>query len=164
MPGSPLSQFTKRLITGDTMHKSRLHTYLGDRIDLAGVAYLPRALWLVVLLKLFKHRQPIPWLGYRAVQALDRLIQPDWNILEFGSGMSTLFFARRARHLVSIESEPDWHRQMSQTLEQQGLTNVDYRLRDIATYVHHSDLPDASFDLVIVDGLLRDQTAEVASR
>jgi len=151
-----------RILTGDGLRKSRFHTYSGRRIDAAGMLFLPRALWSTCLLKLFGYRQRRPWLGYRAVRYLDGLIQRDWNILEFGSGMSSLFFAQRCRHLVSVESDPEWFAQMQKEFERRAVRNVDYRIRTEADYVIHPDLPAGTFDLVIVDGLVRDQAAVVA--
>jgi predicted O-methyltransferase YrrM len=151
-----------RIVTGDGLRNSRFHTYSGRCVDAAGMAYLPSAVWSTCLLKLFGYRQRRPWLGYRAVCYLDRLIQRDWDILEFGSGMSSLFFAQRCRHLVSVESDPDWFAQMQKEFERRSVRNVDYRFRAAADYVKHPDLPAGTFDLVIVDGLVRDQAAVVA--
>jgi protein-L-isoaspartate O-methyltransferase len=163
VPSDVFGRFWKALITGDGLRKSRLHTYSGERVDLAGLAYFPRALWSRILLAL-GHRQRVPWLGYRAVERMGELVQPEWSVLEFGSGMSTLFFARRCRRVVSIESDPAWYRRMLEIFAELGITNVDLRLRDRAAYTSHPDLPDGSFDLVVVDGIIRDRTMPVAVR
>lgn len=151
-----------RMLTGDGLRKTRFHTYSGRLVNLGGLAYLPRSLWSVFLLKVFGFRQRRPWLSYRAVKHLNGLVQPDWSVLEFGSGMSSLFFARRCRHLVSVESDPTWHEMMLKLLASRGLNNVDYRLRSEDIYTDLPDLPDQSFDLVVIDGLVRDRCARVA--
>jgi predicted O-methyltransferase YrrM len=159
---SRLSGLWTRILTGDGLRKSRLHTYSGQLVDAGGLAYLPRAAWSVILLKVFGYRQKFPWLGYRAVKYLDSIIKPDWNVLEFGSGMSSLFFASRCKRLVSIESDRAWFEEMQQIFVKEGLANVDYRFRTIDEYAVIPDLADRSFDLIIVDGLIRDQCAKVA--
>jgi predicted O-methyltransferase YrrM len=131
-------------------------------IDFGGLAYLPSSLWSVCLFKLFGYRQKRPWLGYRAVNRLDEIIKPDWSILEFGSGMSSLFFARRCRRLVTVESDSEWYERMQGFFAEQGFGNVDYRLRGADDYTAHADLPERSFDLVVVDGLVRDRCALTA--
>ena len=85
-----------RLVTGDGLQKTRLHTYSGNLIDLGGLRYLPHSVWSVLLLKLFGYCQRVPWLrlGYRGVGRLRSLIRPDWTILELGSGMSSVLFAQ----------------------------------------------------------------------
>lgn len=151
-----------RILTGDGLRKSRLHTYSGQLVGVGDLAYLPQAAWSVFLLKAFGYRQPVPWLGYRAVKYLDSIIKPDWNVLEFGSGMSSLFLASRCKRLVSIESDRAWFEEMQKRFEAEGLKNVDYRFRTVEEYISHPDLPDRSFDLIIVDGLIRDRCVQMA--
>ncbi|HWZ92235.1 MAG TPA: hypothetical protein VNW92_25400, partial [Polyangiaceae bacterium] len=83
----------QRLVTGDGLRRSRFHTYQGQLLDPGAFAYLPHCVSSVLLLKLFGYRQHVPWLGFRVVRRLQTLIRPDFRILEFGSGMSSLFFA-----------------------------------------------------------------------
>ena len=151
-----------RLVTGDGLRKTRLHTYSGNLIDLAGLRYLPHSVWSVLLLKAFGYRQRVSWLGYRAVKRLRSLIRPDWTILEFGSGMSSLLFAQLCKQLVSVESDPSWFEQVQLLLAESELPDVDYRLRSAEQYTLHPDLPDGAFDLGVVDGIVRDEAAVVA--
>lgn len=153
-----------RLVTGDGQRISRLHTYGGKRVDAGGLMYFPHALWSVVALKVAGHWTSSPWLSYRGVRELDRIIRPDWSVLEFGSGMSSRFFASRCARLVSIESEPDWYARMRPALASADRCEVDYRLRAEADYADLDDLPDATFDLALVDGLQYDRTAVTAVR
>ncbi len=153
-----------RMVTGDGLRKTRLHTYSGNLIDIGGLRYLPHSVWSVFLLKVFGYRQRVPWLGYRAVRKLRSLIQPDWAVLEFGSGMSSLLFGRLCRHLVSVESDPSWYDQMQRLFAAAEIVSVDYRLRSVEQYTSHPDLHDRSFDLVVVDGLVRDEAAALAVR
>src|SRR5438128_557439 len=98
-----------RIVTGDGLRKTRFHSYNGNLIDIAGLAYLPSSALSTFLLKTVGYRQQTPWLGYRAVRRLRTLLQPEWNALEFGSGMSSLFLAKRCKTVVSIESDKEWH-------------------------------------------------------
>jgi predicted O-methyltransferase YrrM len=52
--------------------------------------------------------QPIPWLHPDVIAHLESLIQPDWEILEHGSGGSTLWFAERCKEVYAVENDPDW--------------------------------------------------------
>lgn len=51
---------------------------------------------------------PLPWLAPEAISYLENIIQPDWEVIEHGSGGSTLWFAQRCRHVTAYESDPDW--------------------------------------------------------
>lgn len=66
-----------------------------------------------------------PWISYPAIAWLRRKIRPGDTVFEWGSGGSTLFFADRARAVVSVEHDPEWHRLVENALEAEALTNVD---------------------------------------
>jgi len=151
-----------RIVRGDGMRKSRLHNYEGERIDLGGLCYLPQAIASTILRKLLGHRPEVPWLGYRAIRRLHGLIRNDWRLLEFGSGMSSLWFARRCRLLVSIESDESWYARLSRYFTERGLSNIDYRLSTPEEYACVEDYADHSFDFVLIDGIRRNEAARTA--
>src|SRR5258708_13687669 len=45
----------------------------------------------------------VPWFTYPAIEYIKQLDLTDKRVLEYGSGFSTMFWAKRARSLVSIE-------------------------------------------------------------
>ena len=106
---------------------------------------------------LFGYRPILPWISYRAIKHLDKLIQPDWKVLEFGSGMSTRWLAPRCKTLVSIESNAGWHSHVTTILKSSGISNVEYHFADESAY-HAGVLekfPDGFFDFALVDGYNR---------
>jgi hypothetical protein len=146
-----------RLFRGER-RKTRLHDERGNLIDLRGVVYAPRAMVGTIARKLFDFRPVRPWISYRAVKFLDQKITPDWRVIEFGSGMSTLWFARRCGFLHSIENDPRWHELLSRRL--QGAKHVRYELRSLDQYYDVSDYADASVDLAFIDGEWRSRCVE----
>jgi len=95
-----------------------------------------------------------PWIVPSAVGWLNRRIRGDWEILELGSGRSTPWLARRAKHVISFEHDPDWHRRARERLDAAGLDNCDLRLLPVESFASEVEkLTNASFDLVIVDFL-----------
>lgn len=151
-----------RLIKGDGMRKSRLHNYNGQFLDASGFLYLPRSLRTTLLFKLANRRPELPWLGFRAINHLGKLIKPNWSVLEFGSGMSTIWFARRCGLLVSVETDRSWYDSVRTILSQKNFHNVDYRLSEKSEHEAVSDYQDATFDLVLVDGYERDRVMKTA--
>jgi len=146
------------LIKADPYRRTRLHDQRHNLVGLDGLAYAPAALWWTVLRHLSGYRPALPWIPYQAIRALDRLIREDWKVLEFGSGMSTVWLARRCGFLHSIESDADWFAKVSALLARHNLTShVRYELRDAGAYSELSDYPDGFFDLCIVDGAQRAQ-------
>ena len=106
-----------------------------------------------------------PWLTRRANELLASLILPTDVGLEFGSGRSTLWLARRAHRLTSVEHDRSWHSAVSRQLAENGISNVEYLFReqdvdeavaDRSGYVRVADaLPEQSIDFALVDGIYR---------
>ena len=51
---------------------------------------------------------PVPWLTYPAFAMLDRLAQPGLRVFEFGCGHSSLWWARKASEVVSVDHDLAW--------------------------------------------------------
>lgn len=112
-----------------------------------------------------------PWLCPGTVRFCAQHLNQSMTGLEFGSGRSTLWFARRMARLTSVENDVVWHAKVAKWLAAAHVTNVDYRLvpldlsnnesdrgGDTSTpaYVRVADdIPDRSLDLVIIDGYYR---------
>lgn len=51
----------------------------------------------------------LPWFTYPAIEALRNWDFSDKRVFEYGSGYSTLFWAARAREVVSVEHDRAWY-------------------------------------------------------
>ena len=112
-----------------------------------------------------------PWLCRGTIKFCEREFAGSMTGVEFGSGRSTAWFARRVGHLTSVEHDSGWHARVTETLQGEGLTNIDYRLvrldhpedeperseyDSLPAYVAVlNDFEDESLDLVVVDGHYR---------
>jgi SAM-dependent methyltransferase len=107
-----------------------------------------------------------PWLTRQAICYLSAHLRSTDSGFEWGSGRSTVWFARRIARLVSIENNPLWHARVCGRLQRHNLKNVDYRLiEDSSRYKVAADsFPDNSFDFCLVDGSDRDACALAAIR
>jgi predicted O-methyltransferase YrrM len=85
--------------------------------------------------------KPVPWLHPAAVAYLESILTPDMEVIEHGSGGSTLWFAERVKCVTSFESDPDWRR----SVEKQAPQNVDF-LEWLSVVF------GVLYDLVLVDG------------
>ena len=133
----------------------------------------PHYLFHRLLEKHYRRQNPhLPWLTQAANRMLDTYLLPGDRGLEYGSGRSTLWFARRVAALTSVEHNPVWHQRVAGMLAEAGLTNVVYCLHEKAAeqaewqalpaYVRAADrLEDGSLDFVLVDGIYRDACALV---
>ena len=69
-----------------------------------------------------------PSLTPRAIKQLESMLQPEHVGVEWGSGNTTRWFAKRTRHLTSFETDPAYYERVAASLRAAGIDNVDYRL------------------------------------
>ncbi len=113
----------------------------------------------------YQRRHPdAPWLDKSMIAVLQSWLRPQDRGLEWGSGRSTIWFARRVASLTSIEHDPVWYVRVSEQLKLHGLCNVQIQLcQDETEYWSIAQrLPISSVDFCLVDGILRDRCALTA--
>lgn len=120
-------------------------TYVWDRLNLAA----------------YEHSHPdAPWLTATMTAFLEGWIKPTDVIVEFGSGRSTTWFGKRGGEVVSVEHDCGWFSIVEKRIGEQNLTNVTYLLVENADeYARAADARVERADLILVDGINRDQCA-----
>ena len=131
---------------------------------IAGLAFHPRYLTRYIQHNLRNGHSPldleIPWFSYAAIDYLNTYLQTNMSVFEFGSGGSTIFFARRTKHVSAVENEAAWFNRVSQRLKDKSIQNVEMRLRQFdvknpENFEHSAylnALSGATFDVIVVDG------------
>lgn len=142
----------KKILRASDLRKSRLHDEKGNLVDFVGLCYLPKVIVSGFLRVIFKRRPKVPWISYRAISEIEKLMRPDWKVVEFGSGSSTAWLAKRCGFLYSIENNEGWYRMISQELAKGKISNVRYELRSDSDYSDLSNVDDYSLDFALVDG------------
>ncbi|PST84024.1 FkbM family methyltransferase [Pedobacter yulinensis] len=92
---------------------------------------------------------PIPWVTYSFIDFIRTRIRPSHDIFEFGSGNSTVFYARNARSVTAVEHDRPWY-ERSQAL---GLKNAEvlfFELEPDGTYCRSA--AGKNYHIIIVDG------------
>ena len=112
--------------------------------------------------------RPLPWYTYPCIDFLTARSFTDKAVLEFGGGQSTLWWAARAKHVVTLDGHAHWF----DRLKRQAPANVDLHL--VAPSTPEAWVTDveqvlsskgtATFDVIIIDGHHRRQTAAIARR
>lgn len=132
----------------------------------------------------------MPWMAFSAIDFLKKIIHPDMQVFEYGSGGSTLFWAASVRQVVSVEHDKEWFDRMQQVLNSRQQKHVTYLLREaqndpdfqkkdyrnpddyissdnnykgknFESYVKTLDqYPDAGFDIIVIDGRARPSCIE----
>lgn len=127
--------------------------------------------------------QEIPWMTFGVVNFLESYARKDMKVFEYGSGSSTLFWAKRVGEIVSIEHDPEWAQHVKHALAQFNYRHVKLELvepekttgkltpadpfqfgSDDEKFKGYSfekyvlkirEYPDDHFDVVVVDGRAR---------
>lgn len=147
LPDAPLRGLDK-LLRATAGRKSRLHTLRGEFVPKRALIGLPALL----LARIDGRALPGPWINREAVRYLDVRMRPDWRVFEFGSGISTAWYAKRAGSVLSVEDSPEWQARTQAALS--DLENATVELVSRADYpLRVAQEPDDSYDLIVVDGL-----------
>lgn len=145
----------KAISGGSKLRKTRFHDEKGNLIDFQGLLYAAKALATNLFRVLFGYRPHLPWISYRAIKEIECLIQKDWKAIEFGSGMSTLWIARRCGFLHSVEDNEQWYKKVTAILSQLSIGNTRYELRSKDVYSDLTEYNDHYFDFALIDGMNR---------
>jgi predicted O-methyltransferase YrrM len=117
-------------------------------------------------------KEPLPMLATGAIQFLDGWLTRQDRMFEYGSGYSTVWFAKRVGEIVSVESDPKWYALVHRQIE--SYPNVRLYLIDSTEnrtplahvswdYVNRiKDFAPESFDFILNDGYARPIVASVA--
>ncbi len=94
-----------------------------------------------------------PWLTPGAVLFLVNHLRRSFAVLEIGAGGSTVFFARRCRSVVSIESDETWRKIVTEDLARRQLNNVQilFKTDQGATEEFVRGRQEEEFDCILVD-------------
>lgn len=148
----------QRLIKADDTRKTRFHTSNGH-LCLNPSEFL-RALATTVNRTVFHKYSDVPWLAFPAIAHLERQISGR-RVFEFGSGMSTLWFAKRCRQVVSVESDGHWHQIVTERCR--AMQNVRIiHANSKEDYLAAISTAGGKFDLILVDGLYRAECLDLA--
>ena len=113
-----------------------------------------------------KNGEPLPWYTYPSIEFLKYRNYEDKNILEFGGGQSTLWWASKARHVVTLEGDKKWYEKIKNKMPD----NVDihyvsmenkesnvYQVKEVLEAKHYT-----SYDVIIIDGLYQYEMIQIA--
>jgi len=133
-------------------HYKTLKTLLRDPHS-----YLHQTGWLKSLLDdrpVDKDGAATPWMNYPVVAFLRDRLTKDLDLFEYGSGHSTLFFARLVKSVTSVESNEAWFHLLKNRLPD----NAELKLAPAdpdAGYCRAILGSGRKYDVVVVDGVDR---------
>src|SRR6266849_10957083 len=77
-----------KVIRANDHRITRFHSERGQLMPLGGWVRIPAAVWA----RISGTTRDEPWMVPAAVSYLSKIIKPSWEVFEFGSGLSTLWY------------------------------------------------------------------------
>ncbi len=108
-----------------------------------------------------RNSAPIPWMNYPFVSFITARLSKDHNVFEYGSGYSTLYWAKYVKKVTAVEYDKSW------------FDKIKKEVADNVKLVYNDGIDDGlynkaclnegfKFDIIIVDGRNRVSCAECA--
>jgi len=137
----------KKLFCATDNRISRFHSGRGELMPVNAFIRLP----FTIFERLNGGYKNYPWLVPSAVSWLDKNIQKDWKIFEFGCGYSTIWYAKRCNSITGIDDHLEWFNLIKAKIESSNIGNCDLIFTPSVSPLSIDDFPNDFFDLVIVD-------------
>lgn len=113
-----------------------------------------------------KSGEPIPWYTYPAIDFLKVRNFQDKTVLEFGGGQSSLWWAKKAKQVVTLEGDKEWYEKIrDQMPDNVALSYVSMQSREINVAEVRQTLDaqeQAQYDVIVIDGLYRYEMISIA--
>lgn len=147
VPGSTLAGLRK-LVQASPGRRTRFHTLRHELVP-------PRAFLVdlpaLALRRICGRPPPGPWISQSAVRFLSSTVATNWRIFEFGSGLSTAWYASHGGSVTSLESDSYWYRRLQPAIANCPNATIErMAARDFPARI--SAEADASYDLIVIDG------------
>lgn len=116
--------------------------------------YLGSKGWLESTYKresLNEKNEPIPWISYSMLSLLEQRIDKSHSVFEFGSGNSTIWFAKKAKSIISVEHDKGYFEYVTGRLNH--FDNVEYHFASLGdSYTNMILEVGNKFDIIVIDG------------
>ena len=106
-----------------------------------------------------KNGDPIPWYTYPSIEYLNQFDFSEKSVFEYGSGNSSLFWAKRAGKVISVEGDKSWYEKVSKMNSFENLSFI--FAEDKVSYISSID-GFTGFDIIVIDGYHRKECADYA--
>lgn len=99
------------------------------------------------------NNKPIPWYRYSFIKFLEPRLKKTFNVFEYGSGNSTLWFAQRVKKIKAVEHNKNWFEKISKLLPENA--GIAFKEIDNGEYASEVKSGNEKYDIIIIDGVDR---------
>ena len=95
--------------------------------------------------------EALPWVTYSFIDFIKDRLNKQQKVFEYGSGSSTLFYAKRVSKVVSVEHDENWFNKIVSS-KPENADMIFTKLETGGEYSKKAALTGEQFDIIIVDG------------
>src|SRR5690606_32965680 len=114
----------KKAFSGDRVRPTRVHTEAGEFCGLEALPGLGPAGLTWARARFGGRYATLPWWVWRAIRFVGGTLRPSDRVLEVGGGFSTLWLAKRAAAVVTIEESAEWRSRVAEAAQSTGVRNL----------------------------------------
>lgn len=107
----------------------------------------------------------LPWMNYAIIDFLNKRLNKNQSFFEFGSGYSSIYYAKKVKEVTSIEYDLEWKNKVQVLFKNNNLENVNVHFQKINEdypKTIQTIYPNKKYDIVLVDGRMRVACAKEA--
>ena len=101
----------------------------------------------------------LPWWSIGAIREMEKHLDGNQRVFEWGSGGSSLFMANRSKQVTTVEQDVEWHTKILMLIRTQKIDNLDVLAREInlggkEAFLNcpYAKALDSTYDVIIIDG------------
>ncbi len=144
----------RKLISGGDSRLTRFHTEKNVFVGWKNLfSQVPIVCGQKIRNRLVGSRPIVPWWPLPAVEEVNKILHPGMVAVEFGSGSSTIWIARRVKSVVAREHDAKWAAITKKRIAAEGLLNCEVQHRQGDAY--YGFAAGERFDFAVVDGEFR---------
>jgi hypothetical protein len=107
------------------------------------------------------NKKPLPWISYSAIDYLSKLDLSKFNIFEYGSGNSTIWYLDKFKKIYSVENNDQYRKNLIfkiskiQQKEKNEKSLAPFEIfyeNDVSKYNNYINNFSFSFDVIMIDG------------
>jgi hypothetical protein len=106
------------------------------------------------------NEEPLPWYTYPAIEYLSQLDLKEKTVFEWGCGNSSLFYAKNAKEVFSIEDNHEWYEKINAI--KPGNLKLVYSTDD--KYLNLISSFNRKFDIIVIDASQRIECSKIAAK
>jgi len=108
------------------------------------------------------HGNPLPWMNYSVIAFLNERLKKNMSLFEYGSGYSTLYFAKKVGSVTSVEYNKTWYEDIKK-IKPHNVQIIYQEIEPCGKYCQTiNSHGKGEYDIVVVDGRERFSCTKIA--